>query len=69
MSEELTRKQKQMYLKKGGVACPFCESEDIEGGFVEIDEGYVTQGMNCVSCGRRWNDVYKLKAVDVEPVG
>ncbi|MHC4093936.1 MAG: hypothetical protein ACYSVY_27300 [Planctomycetota bacterium] len=60
----LSDQAKRRYLDGGGVHCPFCESDDIEGGFVEIDAGYTHQSIHCLKCGKEWNDVYKLHDVE-----
>lgn len=48
------------YILHGGTHCPFCDSEDIEGGPVEVDAGCATQEIDCHTCGKSWNDQYKL---------
>ncbi len=64
--KRLTDSQKKVYLKGGGVKCPFCGSTDITGGFVEIEEGGAFQKVSC-PCGRSWIDVYSL--VDIKEEG
>jgi hypothetical protein len=51
------------YIEHGGVSCPFCKSEDIEGGSVETDQGGAFQPVACNACGAEWNDVYELTTV------
>lgn len=60
----MTDEQKQKYLEHHGVLCPFCESSDIVGDSVDIDEGGVTQYVTCSACGKGWTDVYKLTNVE-----
>ena len=60
----LTEEARQQYLEKKGVACPFCSSNEIEGGFVEIDAGSAYQPICCLRCEKRWNDVYALQDVE-----
>ncbi|MFQ5491992.1 MAG: hypothetical protein ACE5GE_14845 [Phycisphaerae bacterium] len=62
---DLTDEAKQRYLKGGGVRCPFCDGDQIEGGPVEIDEGQAIQPVGCLNCDRRWNDVYTLHDIEV----
>lgn len=57
---------KQAYIKKKGVSCPFCAAESIHGGFVEIEAGKAFQDMHCAECGKEWQDVYQL--VNVIPI-
>jgi hypothetical protein len=55
---------RSLYLQGGGNHCPFCESEQIEGGFIETDSGTSWQPVKCNDCKKEWKDIYKL--VDVE---
>ena len=48
------------YAGKGGIICPKCESTDIVGGSVNIEEGTATQPMSCNGCGAAWDDIYDL---------
>lgn len=60
----LTRQARKTYLEGGGVHCPFCSSEDIEGGHLEVDAGFCTQRISCLVCHRSWWDTYKLVGVE-----
>lgn len=40
--------------------CPYCESSNIEGDFVEIDGLMAVQTVRCRHCDRTWTDVYRL---------
>ena len=51
------------YIQAGGVKCPFCDSQDIEGGAVEIDFGRAYQKVTCKKCGKTWVDGYSLNSV------
>ena len=62
----LTEEARKQYLEKNGVDCPFCGSDEIEGGFVDIECGSAYQPVRCLRCEKRWNDVYALQ--DVEEV-
>lgn len=48
------------YVKRQGVICPYCESDLLEGGAVEIEGGLAFQEIFCLSCGKTWTDKYKL---------
>ena len=64
---KLSDEQKQHYLWIGGVRCPYCESEAIQGESVEINVGEAAQEVNCNACGGQWFDIYALVRVeDVE---
>jgi hypothetical protein len=58
----LTKAQKENYLAKGGVFCPYCGSNDISAG--EFDGEGDCQSVTCFNCHKNWRDVYKL--VDIE---
>ncbi len=51
------------YIESGGVACPFCESSNIEGRQFDVQAGTAWQPMSCTDCNREWNDVYRLDAI------
>lgn len=63
MSSRLTVTKKKEYLDASH-KCPYCGSEDISGGFVEVDAEGAWQDIGCASCGKHWVDVYRL--VDIE---
>lgn len=56
----------QKYLKDQGARCPFCGSEDVEGGFVEIDCRRAYQKVRCNACNQAWHDGYTLDSVMFE---
>jgi hypothetical protein len=51
------------YIQRGGVACPFCGSSNIEGRQFDVQAGTAWQPMTCMDCNREWNDVYRLDAI------
>jgi len=51
------------YLEKYGLVCPFCDSQDIEGGSLDFEAGEIAQKISCHNCGEMWTDVYKLVAL------
>jgi hypothetical protein len=61
--DELSRAGIASYVAEGGVRCPFCHEDDIEGGFVETDMGTAEQKMCCNNCGSRWIDEYELTGI------
>lgn len=65
-AEKLRQKRTAAYLHHKGVRCFYCESEDLEGGFVETNNGQASQVIKCLGCKKSWTDVYKL--VDVADV-
>lgn len=62
--EPLDHKQKEDYISKGGVLCPYCGSGNIKGGEFNIDAGTASQEVGCDDCDSAWVDVYKL--IDIE---
>jgi transcription elongation factor Elf1 len=62
---ELSAARKKKYLAASH-KCPYCFSEDIEGGFVEIDADQAFQKISCLFCNKEWRDIYSL--VDIEEV-
>ena len=63
----LTKEQLEKYLKNSN-ECPVCDSGDIEGGRVEIDDSIAWQNMTCNDCGLQWTDLYTLKGIDADNV-
>ncbi|HOX57864.1 MAG TPA: hypothetical protein PLC99_13335 [Verrucomicrobiota bacterium] len=57
-------KHKTEYLASGGIFCPHCRGEDIEGGPVDISAGEATQEVTCLECEAVWHDVYTLTGVE-----
>ena len=49
------------YVARDGRCCPFCGSESIEGGSVEITDSGAEQDVTCLECDREWQDYYKLE--------
>ena len=54
------------YVKDGGDACPFCRSDQIEGGSFECSAGDAWQSVLCNKCGAEWIDNYTLLDISVE---
>lgn len=52
--------KKEQYIREGGVRCPYCASEDIEGTSFESDLDFSSQKITCNNCGKRWEDIYTL---------
>lgn len=58
----------QEYRAHGGTHCPYCGSEDITGGSVQIGAASAWQPITCSACGRKWTDVYNLIAFEPDEV-
>ena len=63
----LSDEQMQQYLSLGGVRCPHCGSQDLEGQSVEINQGEAVQEVGCDSCGACWYDIYVLARIEAAP--
>lgn len=48
------------------VTCPFCASDEIAGEFVETCENGAVKEMECLKCGRGWNNVYEFVEIYFE---
>ncbi len=48
------------YLSGDGTRCPFCGSEDIEGGSFNCEGRTAWQNISCPKCNNEWQDVYQL---------
>lgn len=56
----MSRMTNDEYKNNGGTKCPFCQSENIEGGQFTVDAGIATQPMGCTDCESEWDDQYSL---------
>ena len=50
----------KIFIKSKGCKCPFCKSDQIEGGNQDLSGENFTLDMSCLDCGREWQAVYKL---------
>jgi transposase-like protein len=50
------------YVKRSGVVCPFCESENINAHNLTHSGVNVFQSCDCTDCGREWTDEYALQS-------
>ena len=64
MRKGISKMQRDRYLKQGGVRCPFCNSEKISGGSMELEAGAAYQDIGCCDCKRIWQDVYTLDGIE-----
>ena len=64
-AEELSFEAAQAaYLTSGGVRCPVCSADQLEGESVETGNGIAWQKITCLSCLSMWVDNYKLVSID-----
>lgn len=48
--------------------CPFCNGENPEGGFVEIDSGSAWQQVACPDCTNSWIEYYNYAGAEPNQV-
>jgi hypothetical protein len=54
----------QYYLQHKGIRCPFCHSDELDGGSVTTNEGGAEQSISCLNCDSEWTDRYTLTGID-----
>lgn len=62
----MTKEQRETYIEGGGNFCPLCESADITGGAIMVEQLEAWQSVWCNECGAEWLDVYKFSHVQME---
>lgn len=60
----MAKSNSKEYASQGGVYCPVCGSEDIEGYDTEFDIGMAWQNCTCAACKSEWTDTYTLTGYD-----
>src|SRR5262249_40563218 len=65
MEKTLTPEMVGDYMDCQGAHCAYCQSSEIEAGKVEADGASAWSHVMCNECGREWQDVFFLGAVDV----
>jgi len=62
---DLTPADAKQYTERAYSKCPFCGTQDIEGGSVTIEQNYAHQDVHCVVCEAEWSDAYRLEGLCV----
>jgi transposase-like protein len=62
----MNKKQKEEYLSKGGVRCPYCNSDDLITMGTESYGTRMEERVECNNCKSFWTDVYILTDVLIE---
>ena len=57
---QMTREQRQKYLREGGTSCPYCTGDIGDCDSVEIEKGAAYQTCGCSVCGEEWTAQYTL---------
>lgn len=61
MSDEVIEQMTEAeYVAGGGQECPYCRSRDITAGSFDSDLDSAWQAVECLSCEKTWQDVYRL---------
>ena len=66
---KLTEEQCKKYIRNGGNQCPFCNSDNLDGREVTIEEGEAWQPIICLDCDHEWRDVYILTYIEIDNDG
>lgn len=48
------------FLELNGDCCPFCKSDEIEGGSFDVSGNIVSQEFSCNNCDAEWYNHYQL---------
>jgi transcription elongation factor Elf1 len=65
MSAKLKRPMtNKEYCAQEEPRCPYCYSDEIVGGSVEINKAGAWQSVTCLTCGKEWTNIYKLIAYE-----
>jgi transcription elongation factor Elf1 len=62
---QITRPIRRKYLADP-TTCPWCGGAIQADAAPDVDEGVVTQEIDCTECNRRWFDLYRL--ADMRPL-
>jgi len=65
MKRPLTPKMVRDYIANHGALCPYCQSPEIESDQLGVDGESAWAPINCMICGREWQDGFFLGAIAV----
>jgi hypothetical protein len=60
----LTEADALAYHQDNAGHCPYCKSDDISAGKMDSEGLTAWQDVECKACGRHWNEVFALVAID-----
>lgn len=63
--DEPTMKSGAQYVKEAG-CCPRCDSDQIEGGSIDVEGPVAWQRISCTACGLDYQDTYTLSGYLVQ---
>lgn len=61
-------KTNKEYVELDGTRCPACNSTQLEGGSIDVDQGYAWQEIYCHDCHLEYQDVYELRSYYIPEV-
>jgi len=44
--------------------CPFCDSNNLDGGEWDAEGTMSWQRIECIDCGKKWDDIYTLQGYE-----
>jgi len=57
--------EEKKYIREGGAKCLHCDSDNLEGGYVNIEDGGSAWAtVACNDCLAEWTDIYKLVRIE-----
>tara|TARA_B100001094_G_scaffold184729_1_gene178964 strand:+ start:1399 stop:1614 length:216 start_codon:yes stop_codon:yes gene_type:complete len=62
---QITRKQRDTYVRAGGNACPYCGSRSMTSEIVQYDRlsGEIDIDVECMKCKKQWIDIFTLSNI------
>ena len=60
--KKLTKEQQAEYIKSPNT-CPYCGSEEVDGGYFEQDDTFGWRDAACNICKRKWQDLFTLTGI------
>lgn len=51
------------YTRNGCGYCPYCLSNSIEAGAIEVQGASAHQSTYCLECNEEWQDIYAISAI------
>jgi len=66
VGKRITQEKADAYVSSGGCHCPYCGGDKLEGtSEFGADGNEYYHEIECLDCGRHWNDLYVLKGIGV----
>ena len=58
--EQIEQMSDEEYVNEGGCKCPYCHSEEVEGGGFNADFGGAWRQCTGEACGKEWTETFNL---------